>query len=115
MGIRHIRPGGHFGMLMTQGIAWAVAAALLAPSAAVGAAWICAYLIVRLATGYVVGVWGLGDPVLRRKLWLLPLHDFFMFFIWLASFAVNRIEWRGLTFTLDKGRLIPVAPRPGRE
>jgi ceramide glucosyltransferase len=57
-------------------------------------------------------VWGLGDPVVRRKLWLLPLHDLFWFFLWLVSFAVNRIEWRGLVFTLEKGRMIPVASRP---
>ena len=108
VGIRHIRPGGHFGLLMTQGIAWAALAALFAATPAAAIGWIVAYLVVRLTTGYVVGVWGLGDPVLRRKLWLLPLHDFFMFFIWVASFVVNRIEWRGLVFTLEKGRLIPV-------
>jgi ceramide glucosyltransferase len=113
VGIRHIRPGGHLGLLMTQGLAWAVAAALLAPSWSAAGAWLGAYLGVRLAAGYVVGVWGLRDPVLRSKLWLLPLHDFFGFFAWLASFAVNRVEWRGLKFKLDKGRMIPV-PRPGR-
>jgi ceramide glucosyltransferase len=113
IGLRHVRPGGHFGLLMTQGIAWAAAAAVLAPSLAASAAWVLAYLIIRLFSGYVVGVRGLGDPVVRRKLWLLPLHDFFWFFLWLASFAVNRIEWRGLVFTLEKGRMIPVASRTG--
>jgi ceramide glucosyltransferase len=113
VGIRHIRPGGHFGLLMTQGLPWAVAAALVSRSGVVAAAWLAGYVGVRLASGYVVGVWGLRDPVLRRRLWLLPLHDFFAFFTWLASFAVNRIEWRGLTFTLDKGRMVPV-PRAGR-
>jgi ceramide glucosyltransferase len=113
VGIRHIRPGGHFGLLMTQGLPWAVAAALVSRSGVVAAAWLAAYVGIRLASGYVVGVWGLRDPVLRRRLWLLPLHDFFAFFTWLASFAVNRIEWRGLTFTLDKGRMVPV-PRAGR-
>jgi ceramide glucosyltransferase len=112
VGLRHIRPGGHFGLLMTQGIAWTVAAAVLAPSWAAGAAWVSAYLIVRWLSGYVIGVWGLRDPVVRRKLWLLPLHDLFWFFLWLASFAVNRIEWRGLVFTLEKGRMVPVASRP---
>jgi ceramide glucosyltransferase len=112
IGLRHIRPGGHFGLVMTQGIAWTAAAALLAPSWMASAAWICAYLIVRLVSGYVIGVWGLRDPVVRRKLWLLPLHDFFWFFLWLVSFSINRIEWRGLVFTLEKGRMIPVASRP---
>ena len=32
-------------------------------------------------------------------------------FVWLASFGVNRIEWRGSTFTLEKGRMIPIVPR----
>jgi ceramide glucosyltransferase len=112
VGIRNIRPGGHFGLLMTQGLPWAAAAALVSRSGVVAAAWLAAYLGIRLASGYVVGVWGLCDPVLRRKLWLLPLHDFFAFFTWLASFAVNRIEWRGLTVTLVKGRMVPVLRTP---
>lgn len=114
IGIRHIRPGGHFGMIMTHGIFWAALAALIAPLNSVVFAWLCAYLLVRLATAWVVGVWGLGDPVLRRRLWLVPVHDFFAFLTWLASFAVNRIQWRGLVFTLDKGRMIPVSARPDR-
>lgn len=114
IGIRHIRPGGHFGMLMTHGLFWAAIAALIAPTKVLALAWLCAYVAVRLASAWVVGVWGLGDPVLRRKLWLLPVHDFFAFSTWLASFAVNRIEWRGLVFTLDKGRMVPVVPRTDR-
>jgi len=112
VGLRHIRPGGHFGLLMTQGVAWSAAAAILAPSWTAGAVWIFAYLATRWFSGYVVGVWGLRDPVVRRKLWLLPLHDLFWFFLWLRSFTVNRIEWRGLVFTLEKGRMIPAASRP---
>ena len=114
VGIRHIRPGGHFGLLMTQGFAWAAVAAL-AGGKSRGSHWLDRRVSLHSAgTGYMVGVWGLGDPVLRRKLWLLPLHDFFMFFVWVASFAVNRIEWRGLVFTLEKGRLIPVKSRANR-
>jgi ceramide glucosyltransferase len=64
--------------------------------------------------GWFVGVWGLHDPVLRRRIWLLPVRDFLSFLVWLASFAINRIEWRGSFFTLEQGRMIPVAPRAGR-
>ncbi len=112
IGLRHVRAGGHFGLLMTQGVAWTAAAAALASSWRTSAAWISSYLIIRLLSGYVIGVWGLRDPVVRRKLWLLPLHDVFWFFLWLVSFAVNRIEWRGLIFTLEKGRMVPVASPP---
>ena len=114
IGIRNIRPGGHFGMLFTHGLPWAIAAACVAPSAAVGAAYLGSYLVLRFAMAWAVGVWGLRDPVLRRRIWLLPLRDFLSFFVWLASFAMNRIEWRGSSFTLEKGRMVPVAPRAGR-
>lgn len=114
IGIRNIRPGGHFGMLFTHGLPWVIAAAYVAPSAAVGAAYVAGYFVLRFAMAWGVGVWGLRDPVLRRRIWLLPLRDLLSFFVWLASFGVNRIEWRGSTFTLEKGRMIPVIPRTGR-
>jgi ceramide glucosyltransferase len=114
IGIRNIRPGGHFGMLFTHGLPWAILAACVAPSAAAGAAYLCAYFVLRFAMAWAVGVWGLRDPVLRRRIWLLPVRDFLSFFVWLASFAMNRIEWRGSSFTLEKGRMIPVVPRGER-
>ena len=114
IGIRNIRPGGHFGMLFTHGLPWAIAAAIVAPSAAIGAAYLTAYFVLRFAMAWTVGVWGLRDPVLRRRWWLLPVRDALSFFVWLASFGMNRIEWRGSSFTLEKGRMIPVTPRAGR-
>jgi ceramide glucosyltransferase len=114
IGIRNIRPGGHFGMLFTHGLPWAIAAALVAPSAGVGTAYLAAYFVLRFAMAWAVGVWGLHDPVLRRRFWLLPVRDLLSFFVWLASFGMNRIEWRGSSFTLEKGRMIPVTPRAGR-
>jgi ceramide glucosyltransferase len=114
IGIRNIRPAGHFGMLFTHGLPWAIAAACVAPSTAVAAAYLGAYFALRFAMAWTVGVWGLRDPVLRRRFWLLPVRDLLSFFVWLASFGINQIEWRGSAFTLDKGRMIPVAPRAGR-
>ena len=114
IGIRNIRPGGHFGMLFTHGLPWAIAAACVAPSVSVGASYLAAYLILRFAMAWAVGVWGLRDPILRRRFWLLPVRDFFSFFVWLASFGMKRIEWRGASFTLDKGRMIPTESRLNR-
>jgi ceramide glucosyltransferase len=115
IGIRNIRPGGHFGMLFTHGLPWAIAAACVAPSASIAAAYLGAYFVLRFAMAWAVGVWGLRDPILRRRIWLLPVRDLLSFFVWLASFGMNRIEWRGMAFTLDKGRMVPVAPRTGRD
>jgi len=114
IGIRNIRPGGHFGMLFTHGLPWAIAAVCVAPSAAVGACYLGAYFVLRFAMAWAVGIWGLRDPVLRRRIWLLPVRDVLSFFVWIASFGMNRIEWRGSSFTLEKGRMIPIVPRAGR-
>ena len=114
IGIRNIRPGGHFGMLFTHGLPWAIAAVCVAPSAAVASAYLGAYFVLRFAMAWAVGVWGLRDPILRRRFWLLPVRDLLSFFVWLASFGMNRIEWRGSAFTLEKGRMVPVPPPPGR-
>ncbi len=114
IGIRNIRPGGHFGMLFTHGLPWAIAAACVASSSAVAAAYLGAYFVLRFAMAWMVGVWGLRDPVLRRRFWLLPVRDLIAFFVWLASFGMNRIEWRGHAFTLEKGRMVPAPDRPAR-
>jgi len=114
IGIRNIRPGGHFGMLFTHGLPWSVAAACVAPAMPLALSYLGAYLSLRFATAWTVGVWGLRDPVLRRRWWLLPLRDLLSFFVWLASFGMNRIDWRGASFTLEKGRMVPVTTRPGR-
>jgi ceramide glucosyltransferase len=112
IGIRNNRRGGHFGMIVTHGLPWAVAAALVSPTSAIAAAWLAAYLCLRIGCGYVVGGWGLGDPVVRSKPWLLPVYDFFAFFTWMASFVLNKIEWRGSIFALEDGRMVRLASSP---
>ena len=51
----------------------------------------------------------------RRKSWLIPLRDALTFLVWLASFASNRIQWRGLEFTIKKDILAPVPPTGNRK
>ncbi len=114
IGLRNIRPGGHAGLFFTQGLAFTIAAIAVAPTRSLALAYLAAYLVLRFATAWTVGVWGLQDPVVRRWFWLLPLRDLFAFPIWLASFLTNTIEWRGSRFTIRKGRLIPAARPAGR-
>jgi hypothetical protein len=57
----------------------------------------------------MVGVWGVGDEVLRKKLWLVPLRDAIYSVVWFASFASNRITWGGQEYTMRKGQMVPVA------
>ncbi len=112
IGLRHIRPWGHLGLLFTHGLPWSLAAAAVAPSAAVGVAYVGAYFALRFLMAWTVGVWGLEDPVLRRKLWLLPVRDAIAALVWLVSFGSNRIQWRGMQFIIRDGILIPVGPPP---
>lgn len=108
VGLRHSRPGGHFGWLLTQGLPCSLAAMAVAPSALVAAGYLGAYLSLRLAMAWTVGVWGLRDELLKKKFWLLPLSDALGFLIWVLSFGCNRINWRGNRFYVRKGRLVPL-------
>ncbi len=116
----HARPKGHFGLLLTHGIAWSSAAAIVAiasgmPNAAwIAAAYLGGYTFLRIAMAWVVGVKGLNDPVLRRSWWLLPLRDAISFLIWVASYFSSEINWRGTRYHVVKGKLIPVEPAPAQ-
>jgi hypothetical protein len=65
-----------------------------------------------LVMAWIVGVWGVGDDVLRRKLWLVPFRDAIYFTVWLASFASNRIHWGGEQFKMEKGQMVPAVAKP---
>jgi len=106
--VRLCRPASYIGLLFTHGLPWAVVAALVAPSAGITAAFLFGYLILRIIMAWTAGVWGLGDEVLRRKLWLIPLRDAIHLVIWIAAFASRRIHWGGEDFRIEKGRLVAV-------
>jgi ceramide glucosyltransferase len=111
--LRHSRPGGHFGLVLTQGLPWSLAALAARHSPFVATAYLGAYLTLRLAMAWTVGVWGMRDRLLRKKLWLVPLVDALGFFIWALSFAGNRINWRGSRFYVRDRLLVPVVFGPG--
>jgi len=107
--VRLCRPLSFAGLIFTHGLPWALLAALIAPAPWIAAAYLIGYLVLRLTMAWTVGVWGVGDDVVRRKLWLVPLRDAIYFVVWLASFASNRIHWSGEEYTMERGRLVPIA------
>ncbi len=109
--VRLCRPLSYLGLIFTLGLPWSVAAALVAPTKWLGAAYLLAYLVLRHAMAWTVGVWGVGDEVLRRKLWLVPLRDAIYAVVWLAGFASHRVIWGNEEFTLHKGQMTPTAAR----
>jgi ceramide glucosyltransferase len=106
--LRNIRPAGYLGLAMTLGLPWAVLAAVAAHSAAGSVAYLLAYLSLRLTMAWAIAVWGLQDPVVRRKIWLVPLRDAANFVIWVAGFFSSKVSWRGTEYRVKKSCLIPL-------
>jgi ceramide glucosyltransferase len=108
--MRHMRPWGHLGLLLTQGLPWSFAAIAIHPSAGIAIGYLGAYLVLRFAMTWMVGIWGLKQDVLWKKLGLIPVWDAVAFVIWLTSFARNSIRWRDGEYYIRDGRLVPVTP-----
>ncbi len=109
--VRSCRPLEYWGLLFTQGLLWTVLASLCAPTAWVAGAYFAAYVVLRFAMAWTVGVWGVGDDVLRRNLRLVPVRDAIYFVVWLASFGSNRIRWNSVEYAIRKGRMVPLVGR----
>jgi ceramide glucosyltransferase len=113
--VRLCRPLSYLGLIFTLGLPWALLAALVAPTKWIAALYLLVYLVLRHIMAWTVGVWGVGDEVLRRKLWLVPLRDALYSAVWLASFASNRITWGGQEYTMQKGQMVPVTASEGAD
>ena len=111
VGVRNSRPWGQLGRLLTQSLPWVVAATAVQHTWEGAAGFLGAYLALRLAVAWTVGVWGLKDPLLRKRMWLVPVWDALAFFILAVSFSKRRIHWRGTDFYVRKGLLVPVGTR----
>jgi ceramide glucosyltransferase len=102
---RLARPASFMGLIVTHGLPFAIAAALVAPSGWIAAAYLGAFLILRLSLAWVAGIWGVGDQVLRTKWWLVPFRDAVHFIVWLSSFASNRVKWGDTEYTIEQGQM----------
>jgi len=56
---------------------------------------------------WVIAVRWLGDNVLKRHFWLLPVRDLLSFAIWCVSLVGKQVEWRGRIFEVKRdGRMV---------
>jgi ceramide glucosyltransferase len=111
LSIRFSRPAGHLGLIFTQGLPLGILAAILAPSAIYAFAILAAYVFLRAASAWVIGVKGMKDANLRGKMELLVLRDAFAFVVWLASFFPQRVFWRGKQFQVRDKRLVAIVDK----
>ncbi len=104
--VRLCRPASFFGLLLTHGLPWSVLAAVVSSSVLIACTYLLAYLVLRFAMAWVVGIWGMRDEVLRGRLWLVPVRDVLNFGVWLAGFTSNRVTWGGLDYVMKDGKMI---------
>jgi len=110
--MRHMRPWGHAGLVFTQGLPWALAAIAVHPSLAAASAWLGAYALLRGAMMWTIGIRGLRQPGLWKRMPLIPAWDALAFLIWLASFTRRSLRWRDGKYYIRDGQLVPVTAAP---
>jgi ceramide glucosyltransferase len=108
--MRHLRPWGHLGLIFTFGLPWCLAAIAVQPTIGIGLGYVGTYLALRFAMTWTVGIWGLKNDSLWKKLSLIPVWDALAFVIWLTSFSRNSIRWRNVEYYIRDGELVPVIP-----
>jgi ceramide glucosyltransferase len=111
--MRHMRPWGHLGLLLTQGLPWSLAAVAIHPTAAVALGYLGGYLLLRMAMMWMIGIHGLRQTYLWKQMPLLPVWDAVALVIWLISFSRNSIRWRGADYYIRDGRLVPAGGNSG--
>lgn len=107
--MRHMRPWGHLGLLLTQGLPLSLAAFAVHASTAIPAGYLGGYFLLRAAMMYCIGVRGLKQRGLAKHLWLIVVWDAVAFLIWVTSFSRNSIRWRNAEYCIRDGALVPLA------
>ena len=106
--MRHMRPWGHIGLFFTHGLAWSLAAFAVRPTALVALCYFGGYLSVRIAMTWLVGIHGLKQEGIWKKMALVPLWDAWALMTWILSFGRRSIRWRDMNYRIRGGTLVPV-------
>ncbi len=103
------RPMGYLGLILTYGTALALLNVALAGASTFSLILLASTLVIRLTMGWMIGVHWLGDRILRKYFWLVPVRDMLSFLIWCLSWFGKRVEWRGRLFKVERdGKMILV-------
>ncbi len=103
------RPMGYLGLILTYGTAVALLNIAVDRGSTFSIALLVTTLAVRLTMAWLIGVHWLGDKILRKYFWLVPVRDLLSFLIWSLSWVGKRVEWRGRLFEVARdGKMIQV-------
>jgi ceramide glucosyltransferase len=105
--MRHMRPWGHLGLILTWGLPWALLAVATHPTPKIAAAYLGGYLACRVSMTWMIGVRAMKQTGIWKRMALIPLWDAMAFGIWLTSFGQRTIRWRGVDYFLREGTLRP--------
>ena len=108
------RPMGYLGLLLTYGTALALLNVAIDRASTASLMLLASTLVIRLTMGWVIGVHWLGDRILKRSFWLVPVRDVLSFIIWCLSWVGKQVEWRGRVFEVSRdGKMIQVCGAGG--
>lgn len=105
--MRHMRPAGHLGLIFTQGLLWCAVAVLAYPTWATAAIYFGAYFVLRISMTWLIGGYGLKQEKLWQKMPVVFCWDALALVMWAASFLRNTIRWRGGSYYIRGGELVP--------
>jgi ceramide glucosyltransferase len=96
------RPMGYLGLVLTYGTALAVLNVAVDGASMFSLILLAVTSIIRLTMAWMIGVHWLGDRILKRCVWLVPVRDLLSFLIWCLSWFGKRVEWRGQLFEVAR-------------
>jgi ceramide glucosyltransferase len=107
--IRSIDPIGYIGSIITNPLPFALAGLLAGASGGVTA--VAAAIGCRVLLCFAVAR-SFGLP--RQAYWLIPLRDLFEFTVYLASFFVGKVSWKGHRYRVNADGTLLQDPHTGR-
>ena len=101
------RPMGYLGLILTYGTALALLVVAVYGASTFSLLLLASTLAIRLMMGWMIGVHWLGDKILKKHFWLVPMRDLMSFLIWCLSWVGRTVEWRGRLFEVARdGKMI---------
>ena len=105
--MRNMRPWGHLGLIFTQGLLWCLIAIAIKTTLFAGLGFLGAYLALRMAITWTIGVWGLKRRAFLKMMPLIVIWDALACLLWFGSFLRSTIQWRGGSYYIRNGMLVP--------